>query len=352
MRTRQRIRNAFYLLMAAVPRILADERPAGPIYPEHAKLLVYRDQEGHEHPVRTKEDWPRRRRHSVEGIERAMGPLPDRSKLPPLDVKIAEKCVGDGYTRLTISYVADEGDRVPAYLYLPANRPKDERRPAMLALHPTGPAGKGIVDDQGSKPNRGYGKELAQRGYVVLAPDYPSFGDYKQYDFNADRYVSGSMKGIFNHIRAVDLLQAREEVDPDRIGVIGHSLGGHNSMFAAVFDERLKVIISSCGWTPFHDYYAGKIAGWTGPVYMPRLKEVYELDPDKAPFDFYEVVAALAPRAFFSVSPERDSNCAVAGVRKAEPAAREVFQLLGAADNLQVRYPDCEHDFPDEMRRE
>jgi putative membrane-bound dehydrogenase-like protein len=330
--------------------VVGDDNPAGPSYVDHARLLVYHDGQNREHPVRSREDWFRRRRHIVEGMERAMGPLPDRSQFPPLDVRIGEKLEADGYTRLTISYVADEGDRVPAYLYLPARRPRDERRPAMLALHPTGPAGKGIVDDQGPRPNRGYAKELAQRGYVVLAPDYPSFGDYKQYDFNADRYVSGTMKGIVNHLRAVDLLQAREEVDPQRIGVIGHSLGGHNAMFAAVFDERLKVVISSCGWTPFHDYYDGKIAGWTGPVYMPRLKDVYNLDPDKVPFDFYEVVAALAPRAFFSVSPERDSNFAVAGVRRAEPAAREVFKLLGVAENLQVRYPDCEHDFPDDMR--
>ncbi|MGE5194688.1 MAG: PVC-type heme-binding CxxCH protein, partial [Deltaproteobacteria bacterium] len=338
------------LFLAACPLVLGDDKSAGSSYDDHARLMVYRDADGKEHPVRTKEDWLKRRRHVIEGMEKAMGSLPDRAKLPPLDVQVAEKFDGPGYTRLTISYVADEGDRVPGYLYLPAKRPKDERRPAMLALHPTGPAGKGIVDDQGPRPNRGYAKELAQRGYVVLAPDYPSFGDYK-YDFNADRYDSGTMKGIVNHLRAVDLLQSREEVDPQRIGVIGHSLGGHNAMFAAVFDERLKVVISSCGWTPFHDYYAGKIAGWTGPVYMPRLKDVYNLDPDKVPFDFYEVVAALAPRAFFSVSPERDSNFAVAGVRKAEPVAREVFKLLGAPDNLQVRYPDCEHDFPDDMRQ-
>ncbi len=251
---------------------------------------------------------------------------------------------------LAISYVADENDRVPAYLYLPVKRPQDERRPAILALHPTGPAGKGIVDDRGPRPNRGYAKELAERGYVVLAPDYPSFGDYK-YDFDADKYLSGTMKGIFNHMRGVDLLQAREEVDPERIGVIGHSLGGHNAMFVGAFDERLKVIVSSCGWTPFHNYYGGKIAGWTSDRYMPRLKDVYGLDPDKVPFDFYEVVAALAPRTFFSVSPERDSNFDVAGVRKAEPAARQVFDLLGVPANLQVQYPDCEHDFPDEMRQ-
>ncbi len=147
-------------------------------------------------------------------------------------------------------------------------------------------------------------------------------------------------------------MSARDEVDPERIGVIGHSLGGHNAMFVGVFDERIKVIVSSCGWTPFHDYYGGKLAGWTSDRYMPRLRDVYGLDPDRVPFDFYEIVAALAPRAFFSSSPLHDSNFDVAGVKKAIPAAQAVYELLGAPQALQVRYPDCEHDFPDEVRRE
>ena len=123
-------------------------------------------------------------------------------------------------------------------------------------------------------------------------------------------------------------------------------------MFVGVFDQRLKVIVSSCGWTPFHDYYGGKIAGWTSDRYMPRLRTVYSLDPDRVPFDFHEVVAALAPRAFFSSSPLRDSNFDVEGVKKAIPEARKVYRLLGAGEKLEVRYPACEHDFPPVVRRE
>jgi hypothetical protein len=39
-------------------------------------------------------------------------------------------------------------------------------------------------------------------------------------------------------------------------------------------------------------------------------------------------------------------------VRKAEPIARKVYELLSAVDQLQIRYPDCEHDFPTPVRRE
>jgi hypothetical protein len=117
-------------------------------------------------------------------------------------------------------------------------------------------------------------------------------------------------------------------------------------MFVAAFDPRLKAIVSSCGWTPFHDYYAGKLAGWTSDRYMPRIREQYGNDPDRVPFDFPEVVAALAPRPFFSNSPLRDSNFDAAGVRRAADEARKVYDLFGAGDHLVLRQPDSMHDFP------
>jgi len=339
------------LLLACCLTLVAAAEPQTPEYCDHSRLLVYLDDAGQEHAVKTPDDWAIRRKHILAGMQQAMGPLPDLSRQPPLDPRETGRIEQEGVVRITLSFVTLDDDRVTAHLYLPADLKPGERRAAMLALHPTGAQGKDIVAGMG-KANRGYGLELAQRGYVVLAPDYPSFGELTDYDFAADRYVSGTMKGIVNHIRAVDYLQSRGEVDPERIGVIGHSLGGHNAMFVGVFDERLKVVVSSCGWTPFHDYYQGKIKGWTSDRYMPLLRDKYGLDPDRVPFDFYEVVAALAPRAFLSSSPVRDSNFEVAGVRRAEPIARAVYRLLGADERLVVRYPECEHDFPAEVRQE
>lgn len=321
-------------------------------YPDHRKLLTYNDKAGNPQDVKTPADWQTRRAHILKGMQRAMGLLPSREeeKLPPLDVQIKEQTDGDGFLRIKLSYLAEAGDRVPAWLFLP--RPAaTERRPAMLALHQTTKIGKDEPAGLGGKPNLHYGLELAQRGYVVLAPDYPSFGEYP-YDFTSGGYTSGTMKGIFNHLRAVDLLSERPEVDVARIGVIGHSLGGHNAMFAAAFDERLKVVVSSCGWTPFHDYYGGKIAGWTSDRYMPRLKTVYELNAERVPFEFQEVVASFAPRAFFSNSPVRDDNFDVQGVKQAVAEAGKVYHLLAATDRLQAVYPECGHDFPPEIRRQ
>ena len=333
------------LLASVLPRLAAE--PSGT---NHSRLLNYRDATGGERPVNTPADWAKRRRQIVDGMQQAMGPLPSRTALPPLDMRVRSQADGDGFTRLSIDFLTEKNDRLPALLYRPTTK-RLAKRVGILALHPTSPLGKHRVTKKGGVPNRAYAYELAKRGYVVIAPDYPAFGDYK-YDFELDDYVSGTMKGIFNHMRCVDLLQSLPEVDPGRIGAIGHSLGGHNAMFVGVFDTRIKVIVSSCGWTPFHDYYGGNITGWTSDRYMPLLKTRYNLDPDRVPFDFYEVVAALAPRVFFSISPLHDSNFDVRGVKKAIPKAREIYKLLGQADALQLRTPDCKHDFPAETRQE
>jgi acetyl esterase/lipase len=338
------------VVVSTVSSLLADDPlppPSDDPYAEHQSLLHYVDADGVSHPVENADDWAIRRQHILEGMQRAMGPLPSRDDLPPFDLEVVEELELDGCIRRSVTFASGDGDRIPADIYLPTG--VEGRRPAMLALHPTGVLGKRIISGHEAHPNMQYALELAQRGYVVIAPDYPSFGDYA-YDFTTDAYASGTMKGIFNHMRCVDLLQSMDEVDPERIGVIGHSLGGHNSIFVAVFDERIKVVVTSCGWTPFHDYYEGEIAGWTSDRYMPRLKNIYDLDPDRVPFDFYELVAAIAPRAFFTSSPVDDDNFEVEGVRRAMPIAAEVFALYNAESQLLNAIPDCEHDFPSNVR--
>jgi putative membrane-bound dehydrogenase-like protein len=342
-----RVLCASLLLVFVSNMASAETEP--PDYPNHRQLQVWRDAAG-EHPVKTPADWAKRRAHILLGMQQAMGKLPDRTALPPLDVRIEETFDGTTFTRYKLSFLAEKNDRVPCYLFIPKGL-NGKRAPGIIALHQTTNIGKSEPAGMGPKENLHYGLELARRGYVVLAPDYPSFGDY-QYDFNADDYVSGSMKGIFNHMRAVDLLASRPEVDASRIGAIGHSLGGHNAMFLGVFDDRVKVIVSSCGWTPLHDYYGGKLAGWTSDRYVPRIRDEYKLDPDRVPFDMYEIVASFAPRAFFSVSPLHDDNFEVEGVRKVIAAAKPIYELLGVPDNLQVRYPDAPHDFPPKERHE
>ncbi len=289
-----------------------------------------------------------RREHILANMQLVMGPLPDASRKVPLDVQVTEVISTPHYLRKKLTFAVEKGDRVPAYLLVPSKR--NGKLPAVLCLHQTVPIGKGEPAGLGRSQDLRYAVHLAERGYVTLAPDYPSFGDYR-YDFARSTYQSGSMKAIWNNMRAIDLLQSLPEVDPERIGCIGHSLGGHNTMFTAAFDTRIKALVSNCGFTSFPKYYGGKLKGWTSDRYMPRIDTVYELKPEKVPFDFPEVVAALAPRAFLASAPVHDDNFEVSGVKDCMTAAKPVYELLGARDKLAANYPDCKHAFPPEARR-
>lgn len=327
---------------------------------KQAGLLSYTSSAGKKSVISTKPEWEIKRAWILSNMEMVMGKLPERAHLPPMNIQFIDSVRETNYTRYKISFTAAENETVIAYLYVPVQTAGLKKLPAMLALHPTGGGGKKIADGQGNLQNRAYAKELADRGYVVIAPDYPGFGDAKDYDYKADRYQSGTMKSIFDNMRCIDLLQSRPDVDPKNIGVIGHSLGGHGAIFTAAFDTRLKVAVSSCGWTPMHHYfngdslaaqkYGGKLWPWAKETYMPLIQTQYGLDPDRLPFDFDEVIAAIAPRSFFSVSPVNDANFDVNGVKEGIVNIEGVYSFLNVPGNLQVRYPDSRHDFPPTAR--
>lgn len=303
-------------------------------------------------------EWEEKRHIMRKNMEEVMGKLPARQNLPSLDMLYLDTLREESFTRYSISFASYKDHRVPAFLYVPHDATTTPA-PAILALHSTGDPGKKIVDGQTPMENRAVARELAGRGYVVIAPDYPSFGDLIDHDFDTDGFESGTMLGIWNHMRSVDVLEQLPWVNAEKIGVIGHSLGGHNAMFVGAFDERLKVIVSSCGWTPFDYYnigeeaskhYGGRLGPWAQDRYMPKIKD--HMPEGQLPFDFTDIISLLAPRAFFSNSPLGDGNFDVEGVKKGVSEVHPVYHFLGYPENLQVRFPDAGHDFPLPVRKE
>jgi len=345
--------------MAGSMMSLVQESATVPIAPAitHPQLLVVRDSNGLERSIESKSDWAVRVSQIRTNMQLVMGSLPDASQRVPLAMTVMSEELLPKYRRKKVSYAPEPNDRVPAWLLIPNEANSERKSAAMLCLHQTTNIGKDEPAGLGGLDSLHYAHELAERGYVCIVPDYPSFGEYP-FDFKSQgsHYASGSMKAIWNNIRAVDLLASLPEVDANRIGAIGHSLGGHNALFTAVFEERLRVVVSSCGFTPFHDYYRGKLAGWTSDRYMPRIRTVYDNNADKVPFDFYEVIAAIAPRGIYSNSPINDDNFDVQGVRKVFAKAEGVYKLFESDRSsarvkpLTLSTPDAPHEFPKSER--
>jgi len=321
-----------------------------PAYTNHFALLQVAGTDGGMFTAKSAGDWEARRRHTLAHMERVMGSLPNPATRVPLDVKVYEEVTLEGgLVRRKLSFQSDVSDRVAAYLFLPGTD-VGARMPAVLCLQQTTQAGKAEPAGLAGDPTLHYALHLARRGFVTLAPDYPGFGDSK-FDFasgSGRHYASGSIKAVWDNVRAVDLLESLPGVDAERIGVIGHSLGGHNAIFTAAFEPRLRVVVSSCGFTTFTK---DDMPSWSGPRYMPRIGTLFGNDPAKVPFDFPEVVAALAPRPFLACAAEFDNDFDAGGVREVMAAARAIYALHRADGNIDARYPRTPHSFPEEARQ-
>lgn len=325
---------------------------------DRLNLMQYRDERGAVRPVETRADWERRRLEILRAMQQVMGPLPGRERRAPLDLQVSGETDCGRYVRRAITYAAEPGARTPAWLLVP-KRALDAgaTAPAVLCLHPTDDTiGHDVVVGLGGRPNRAYAAELAERGYVALAPSYPLLAKY-QPDVRGLGYASGTMKAIWDNVRGLDLLESLPYVRRGGFGAIGHSLGGHNAVYTAAFDQRLAVIVSSCGLDLYTDYYGGdpKVwqteKGWCQLRYMPRLLD-YAGRLETIPFDFAEIIGTLAPRPCFISAPLRDANFRWASVDRIVAAARPVYTMLGAPTALSVEHPDSDHDFPEPMRQQ
>lgn len=322
-------------------------------------LMQFRGEDGNVLPVRSAADWQKRRAEILQGMQSVMGKFPGDDRRVALDVKVEEESDAGSYVRRLITYQSEPDSRTPAYLCIPKDVLAGQRKTqAVLCLHPTdNTVGHKVVVGLGGRAGRQYAAELAERGYVTLSPSYPHLANYWP-NLGGLGYVSGTMKAIWDSSRGCDLLASLEYVDDSRgFGAIGHSLGGHNAIYSAVFDQRITVIASSCGFDAYPDYYDGVErvwffgAGWCQIRYMPRLSN-YRGRLNEIPYDFTEMLGALAPRPFFVNAPLHDGNFRWKSVDRCATAARPVYELLGAKDALTIRHPDSDHNFPDDMREE
>ena len=262
--------------------------------------------------VKTVDDWQRRREVLKQ---RFLELIRDDRKppRPPLDVQQREAVVVDDvYVRRLISYNVEAGERAHAYLGIPLVR--EGKVPGVVALHGTFAQGKqraaGLVDN----PDKAYLDHLCRRGYVVIAPDHfvaghriPPEGSYdtsRFYQKHPEWTAVG--KFTYEHSIAIDVLQSLEEVDPQRIGAMGHSLGGHGTIFLAAYDDRVKAAACNCGGSFFR--HNPQVEAWARDRWYIYFKPIRPglLEGKLPPIDFHEIIALVAPRAFLDLSGLND----------------------------------------------
>ena len=303
-------------------------------------------------PITDINQWQKRREDITARLYQTIGMPPVPRNTRGIETLAEEKL--PQYTRRRIRYTVGEKDSVTAYLLVPNDT--SVPAPAVVAMHQTVHSGKDEVVGLDGCPDFAYGHELAINGYVVLAPDYLTAGEriypgeeaFESAPFY-EQYPQWSMvgKNVEDSLAAVDVLHTLAWVDPERIGVLGHSHGGHNAMFALALDERIRAGVSNCGLSVFSE--EEERLEWSleeGYIYIPALREYFLADREP-PFDLHEVAALIPPRPWLNLSSYHDE---VYGNQEflAEVGVQlyQVYRLHGQPNAFSYLMHGNDHSFP------
>ncbi len=280
-------------------------------------------------------------------LSRLLGKPPARSALRP---QILERMPLQGCLREKVSYLVEPGERVSAYLFLP-ERPTP--RPAVLCIHQHHREyhlGKSEPAGLSGAPEQYYALELAKRGYVTLAPDalgfeerqHPSLRGMDFERFSAMRLLTeGSslqQKMLWDLQQALTYLTRQPEVDRRRVGCLGHSLGGQETLFLAAMDRRIAVGVSSCGFSSYRAIFDAAIPHNLA-AYVPGFLRYGDLE---------RVLALVAPRPFLVLAGNEDPLFPLGGVQATVRGATQAYRR--AKDRLRLEVFPGGHEFSLPMR--
>lgn len=286
-------------------------------------------------PITTAEAWPAQRARLRDRWLDFMGRFPeDRG---PVSWTVLEEDRPQGCVRQLIQYESEPGCPVEAYLLFP--EAVEGRLPGIVVLHST--VDYTIRQPAGLEgpPSLHLALKLARRGYVTVAPRC-FLWQYRQQDYLdavrwlAERHpgVRGLAKMLHDARRAVDLLQSLPFVDGDRIGCIGHSLGGKESLFLAGFDERIRATVSSEGGIGL------TFCNWDAPWYLEA-----DIRAEGFPLENHQVLALVPPRAFLQLAGDAtDGDRSWAFIEAVLP----IYDLLGEPRRMGLFNHHQGHSFP------
>ncbi len=248
----------------------------------------------------------------------------------------------DGYTLERLLLQTYPGVWMTAHAYVPK---KDGKLPAVLCVHGHWKEAKQSPQVQA----RCIG--LAKHGFFVLAVDAfgagergvgEALGEYHGEMTAATLLPTGKpLSGIqvYENMRAVDYLQSRPEVDPEKIGITGASGGGNQTMYAGAWDTRFKAVVPVCSVGTYNAYLGAACC-------------MCEVVPGAASWCCEgEILGLCAPRGLMLFNASKDApQFSVQEARKSLAVAQTFFDLHGQPAALQQTVFDCGHDYSQTMR--
>jgi dienelactone hydrolase len=290
--------------------------------------------------VKTLEDWTARREGERRKLQEMLGllPWPEKTPLRPVVTGTVD------HPDITIEKLYFQSR---PQLYVTGNLyvPKKLEKPAPAVLYVCG-HGNNKKDgvSYGSKTfYQHHGAWLARNGYVCLVIDTLQLGEIEGLHhgthreglwwWNSRGYSPAGVEA-WNGIRAVDYLQSRKEVDPQRIGITGRSGGGAYSWYTAALDERIQAAIPVAGITDLENHVVdGAVEGHCDCMFMVNTYR----------WDYAQLAALIAPRPLLLSNTDKDPIFPLEGVVRIHAKVRRLYDLHKAGDKLGLLITEGPH---------
>ena len=264
--------------------------------------------------------------------------------IPEADAALVAHTVVEehGYRRIRISYPSPEGEPIPAFLLLPDG---DGPFAAVLIHHQHNGQrhfGKSEVCGLVGDPLQAFGPALASQGIAVLAPDSICFEDRRKNRTGTEADEEGDVEQHYNEMcyrllrgdtlmrkvlsdsaQGISLLRTQPQVDPERIGIMGHSYGGNTVLFHSALDQRIRFACASGAACTYQHRMAHQIG-----IEMAEVIPAFA-----ARYDVQDLATCFAPRHMLLVSATDDKYSQDADMIVA--VAQETYAAMGSAARLE-----------------
>lgn len=175
-----------------------------------------------------------------------------------------------------------------------------------------------------------YARQLTRMGYCALCIDAWAFGERRGRS-ESETFKEMLWKGqvmwgmmVYDSLRAIDYLVTRTDIDSNRIGTLGISMGSTMSWWLAALDERIKVCIDICCLTDFDSLIKARGLDHHGIYYyVPKLLKY---------FTTAQINALIAPRAHLSLAGNYDRLTPPEGLDIIDKELTRVYEEEAAKD--------------------
>lgn len=295
---------------------------------------------------------------SKKAYAKLMELLGDFPKPAPLKAEVVGSVVEHGVLKERVVFDSEKHMSVPCIVCRPVDMKANRKNAAIICSHGHGGYGKGPVAGidgiadlkfATTSANYNYGEQMAQQGFLTICPDLRIFGErkdtpdlYPGRDACNIHFLRAAIMGvftltlnIFDMMRCVDYLATRKEVDAERIGMMGLSLGGTMTTFTGAVDKRIRALDIICYVNSFRDF-AVRDANFCGSQVVPHLFSW---------FDTHDVAGLIAPRPLLVEMGMWDTCFPLDDTKKSVEPLKKIYAAAGASENLEFDLHPSEHAF-------